>query len=130
MLGVLSPAVPLWPAARQSRDADWQAARPALQGKVNVPLGQNPPPAPACGWALVRLAAVADGDTLPAITTPEDAWLLPLKAQQNGFFSASFTTAAQSAAAADQLALHYQQAADPKAVAKQFGRLVKHKLKK
>ena len=45
-------------------------------------------------------------------------------------FSASFTTAAQSAAAADQLALHYQQAADPKAVAKQFGRLVKHKLRK
>ena len=130
MLGVLSPAVPLWSAARQSRDADWQAARPALQGKVNVPLGQNPPPAPACGWALVRLAAVAGGDTLPAITAPEDAWLLPLKAQQNGFFSASFTTAAQSAAAADQLVLHYQQAADPKAVAKQFGRLVKHKLKK
>ena len=130
MLGVLSPAVPLWPAARQSRDADWQAARPALQGKVNVPLGQNPPPAPACGWALVRLAAVAGSDTLPAITAPEDAWLLPLKAQQNGFFSASFTTAAQSAAAADQLALHYQQAADPKAVAKQFGRLVKHKLRK
>ena len=130
MLGVLSPAVPLWSAAQQSRDADWQAARPALQGKVNVPLGQNPPPAPACGWALVRLAAVASGDTLPAITAPEDAWLLPLKAQQNGFFSASFTTAAQSAAAADQLALHYQQAADPKAVAKQFGRLVKHKLKK
>ena len=130
MLGVLSPAVPLWSAARQSRDADWQAARPALQGKVNVPLGQNPPPAPACGWALVRLAAVAGSDTLPAITAPEDAWLLPLKAQQNGFFSASFTTAAQSAAAADQLALHYQQAADPKAVAKQFGRLVKHKLRK
>ena len=130
MLGVLSPAVPLWSAARQSRDADWQAARPALQGKVNVPLGQNPPPAPACGWALVRLAAVAGSDTLPAITAPEDAWLLPLKAQQNGFFSASFTTAAQSAAAADQLVLHYQQAADPKAVAKQFGRLVKHKLKK
>ena len=130
MLGVLSPAVPLWSAARQSRDADWQAARPALQGKVNVPLGQNSPPAPACGWALVRLAAVAGSDTLPAITAPEDAWLLPLKAQQNGFFSASFTTAAQSAAVADQLALHYQQAADPKAVAKQFGRLVKHKLKK
>lgn len=59
-----------------------QAARPALQGKVNVPLGQNPPPAPACGWALVRLAAVAGSDTLPAITAPEDAWLLPLKAQQ------------------------------------------------
>ena len=95
-----------------------------------MPLGQNPPPAPACGWALVRLAAVSGSDTLPAITAPEDAWLLPLKAQQNGFFSASFTTAAQSAAAADQLALHYQQAADPKAVAKQFGRLVKHKLKK
>ena len=130
MLGVLSPAVPLWSAARQSRDADWQAARPALQGNGNVPLGQDPPPAPACGWALVRLAAVAGSDTLPAITAPEDAWLLPLKAQQNGFFSASFTTAAQSAAAADQLALHYQQAADPKAVAKQFGRLVKHKLKK
>ena len=55
---------------------------------------------------------------------------MPLKAQQNGFYSASFTTAAQSAAAADQLALYYQQAADPKAVAKQLGRLVKHKLKK
>ena len=73
-----------------------------------------------CGWPLWRAA----------IPAPEDAWLLPLKAQQNGFFSASFTTAAQSAAAADQLALHYQQAADPKAVAKQFGRLVKHKLRK
>ena len=130
MLGVLSPAVPLYPAARQSREASWQAARPALQGMVNVPLGTTPPPAPACGWALVRLAAVADGDTLPAINTPADAWLLPLKAQQNGYFSAGFTTAAQSAAAADQLALYYQQSADPKAVAKQFGRLVKHKLQK
>lgn len=78
----------------------------------------------------MRAAGCGGSDTLPAITAPEDAWLLPLKAQQNGFFSASFTTAAQSAAAADQLALHYQQAADPKAVAKQFGRLVKHKLKK
>ena len=85
-----------------------------------------------CRWAKTRprLRPVAGSDTLPAITAPEDAWLLPLKAQQNGFFSASFTTAAQSAAAADQLALHYQQAADPKAVAKQFGRLVKHKLRK
>ena len=130
MLGVLSPAVPLWPAAQHSRTADWQAARPALRGKVSVPLGENPPSAPACGWALVRLAAVADGDALPAINTPADAWQLPLKAQQNGFISASFTTAAQSAAAADQLALYYQQAADPKAVAKQFGRLVKHKITK
>lgn len=129
MLGVVSPAVPLWPAAQLSRNADWQAARPALQGRVRVPLGQNPPPAPACGWALVRLAAVADGDTLPAITTPADAWLLPLKAQQNGFISASFTTAAGAAAAADQLALYYRQAADPGAVAKQLGRLVKHKFK-
>ena len=129
MLGVVSPAVPLWPAAQLSRNADWQAARPALQGKVRVPLGQDPPPAPACGWALVRLAAVADGDTLPAITTPADAWLLPLKAQQNGFISASFTTAAGAAAAADQLALYYRQAADPGAVAKQLGRLVKHKFK-
>ena len=77
-----------------------------------------------------KVMYIGGSDTLPAITAPEDAWLLPLKAQQNGFFSASFTTAAQSAAAADQLVLHYQQAADPKAVAKQFGRLVKHKLKK
>ena len=130
MLGVLSPAVPLWPAAQQSRDADWQAARHALQDKVSVPLGTEPPPAPACGWALVRLAAIADGDTLPAVTVPADAWLLPLKAQQNGFISADFTTAAQAAARADQLALYQQQAADPKAVAKQLGRLVKHKLKR
>lgn len=130
LLGVLSPAAPLWPAARQNRTAGWQAARPALQGKIKVPLGVAPPPAPACGWALVRLAAVADGDTLPAINTPADAWLLPLKAQQNGFISASFTTAAAAAAAADQLALYQRRAVDPKAVAKQFGRLVKHKLKK
>ena len=130
MLGVLSPTVPLWPQAQHSRREDWQAARPALQGKASVPLGTEPPPAPACGWVLVRLAAVADGDTLPTVTTPADAWLLPLKAQQNGFISADFTTAAQAAARADQLALYQQQAADLKAVAKQLGRLVKHKLKK
>ena len=130
MLGVLSPTVPLWPQAQHSRREDWQATRSALQGKVSVPLGTEPPPAPACGWVLVRLAAVADGDTLTTVTTPADAWLLPLKAQQNGFISADFTTAAQAAARADQLALYQQQAADPKAVAKQLGRLVKHKLKK
>ncbi len=129
MLGIISPAVPLLPAAQQNRMADWQAARSTLQGSVQVPLGMEPPPAPACGWVLVRLAAVADGDALPAVNTPADAWLLPLKAQQNGFVSASFTTAAQAAARADQLALYQQQAADPKAVAKQFGRLIKHKIK-
>ncbi len=46
MLGVLSPAVPLWPAARQSRDADWQAARPALQGKSQRAAGPGPAPGP------------------------------------------------------------------------------------
>ena len=90
---------------------------------------------PFC-WAFNGSSQASSGAVMagrvspPAITAPEDAWLLPLKAQQSGFFSASFTTVAQSAAAADQLALHYQQAADPKAVARQFGRLVKHKLKK
>lgn len=125
LLGVLSPA-PLWPGCLHRRHAAWQAALPALQGRVQVPFGPQEPPAPAAGWALVRLAAFPEG--LPAIRTPADAWLLPLLAQQNGFFSAGFASVAQSAARADQLALYQQESARPAAVAKQLGRLLKHKL--
>lgn len=88
----------------------------------------RPRPRPAAGhlcvWPPWRTVT-----RCPPSPPPADAWLLPLKAQQNGFISASFTTAAGAAAAADQLALYYRQAADPGAVAKQLGRLVKHKFK-
>lgn len=127
-LGVLFPALPLWPQAVDSAAAEWRRVRSALAEQAGVPMADDPPPAPLAGWALVRCEALAQ--ELPLETMPHARWLLPLLAQKNGYYSATFETAAQAAARADYWQTCVRAANEPAAVAKQLGRLVKHKLKR
>lgn len=91
-------------------------------------VGSDPPPAPNCGWVLVRESAFPDG--IPACTSQRDAWKLALTAQKNGAYAAAFEPLTRSAARADILNEYETAAAQPAAVAKQLGRLVKHRLQK
>lgn len=92
-----------------------------------MPVNDDPPPAPLAGWALVRMAAFPQG--VPTVEQKNDLWLLPLVAQQNGYYSATFEGANQAAARAGYSDVYVQASAEPAAVAKQLGRLIKHKLK-
>lgn len=93
-----------------------------------MPVGNDPPPAPNCGWVLVRESVFPDG--IPACTGQRDAWKLALTAQKNGAYAAAFEPLTRSAARADILNEYETAAAQPAAVAKQLGRLVKHRLQK
>ena len=127
LLGVLSPALPLWPEALRFVRQEWQANRKELSGQVSVSVGEDPPPAPCAGWALVRRAAFPQG--IPVGKAMQDIWLLPLLAQQNGYYSATFESASQAAARTEHLCMYARAASEPAAVVRQLGRLVKHKLK-
>ena len=37
-----------------ARRAAWLREKDALAQEVSVPVGSDPPPAPNCGWVLVR----------------------------------------------------------------------------
>ena len=63
-------------------------------------------------------------------TSQRDAWKLALTAQKNGAYTAAFEPLTRSAARADILNEYETAAAQPAAVAKQLGRLVKHRLQK
>ena len=128
MLGVLSPSLPLWQGCTAARRAAWMREKDALAQEVSVPVGSDPPPAPNCGWVLVRESAFPDG--IPACTSQRDAWKLALTAQKNGAYAAAFEPLTRSAARADILNEYETAAAQPAAVAKQLGRLVKHRLQK
>lgn len=128
MLGVLSPALPLWHGCAAARRAQWQQAAEGLQAQTAVPINEDPLPAPNCGWLLVREAAFTGG--IPACTNQNDAWQLALTAQAGGYYAAAFETPAHAAARADILEVYAAGAETPAAVAKQLGRLIKHKLQK
>lgn len=128
LLGVLSPALPLWQGCAAARRTQWQRDAWTLAEKAAVPVGSDPLPAPNCGWLLVREASFLDG--IPPCTTQRDAWQLALTAQAAGYYAAAFETAAQAAARADVLDVYEADAARPAAVAKHLGRLIKHKLQK
>ena len=113
------------PAARR---AAWMREKDALAQEVSVPVGSDPPPAPNCGWVLVRESGFPDG--IPACTSQRDAWKLALTAQKNGAYAAAFEPLTRSAARVDILNEYETAAAQPAAVAKQLGRLVKHRLQK
>ena len=127
LLGVLSPALPLWPDAQRAARKHWQEVGTRLAGQSSMPVNDDPPPAPLAGWALVRMAAFPQG--VPTVEQKNDLWLLPLTAQQNGYYSATFESANQAAARAGYSDVYVQASAEPAAVAKQLGRLIKHKLK-
>lgn len=128
LLGVLCPALPLWPRALQDVRRQWNTDRDWVQQKTQLPINDDPPPAPHAGWVLVRTAAFAQG--VPEIRQARDVWLLPLLAQKSGYATAVLEREAQRAAAADVLALYMQAAEEPATLAKQLGRLAKHRLKR
>lgn len=128
LLGVLSPSLPLWVGCEDARRTQWLAELDGLRAQAEVPVDADPLPAPNCGWMLVRESAFPQG--LPVCRTQRDAWQLALTAQAHGAYAATFETAAQAVARADILNEYETAAAQPAAVAKQLGRLVKHRLQK
>ena len=118
--------MPRWPAALQAQDRLWRSVRRDLAGQYTAPVGEDPPPAPLAGWALVREAAFPSG--IPPVSGAGECWRLPLAAQQNGFYTVVFAPPVQAGADADQLTCALRASAAPTAVAKQLGRLVKHRL--
>ena len=87
----------------------------------------NEPPLPLlAGWVLVRKAAFPEG--IPAVSNIRDAWLLPLQAQQNGYYSATFESCAQAAARTEPYTAGVLKSGKIGSVAKQLGRLIKHKI--
>ena len=123
LLGILSPSVPLYAGCAAAQRRQWLES---LQSQAQVPVGEEPLPAPNCGWMLVRESAFPQG--IPDCKNQHDAWQLALIAQANGAYAASFETAAQAVARADILNAYETAAAQPAAVAKQLGRLIKHRL--
>lgn len=128
LLGTLCPALPPWPKAVQSVEKQWQALRPWIGEHVRVPLDECPPPAPAAGWLLIRKEAFPLG--IPVMLEMRQAWLAILQAQQNGYYSAEFESFGQASARMEQFQVYVRDAQNPTAVAKQLGRLIKHKLKR
>ena len=126
LLGILSPSVPLYAGCAAAQRRQWLAEKESLQSQAKVPVGEEPLPAPNCGWMLVRESAFPQG--IPDCKNQHDAWRLALIAQANGAYAASFETAAQAVARADILNAYETAAAQPAAVAKQLGRLIKHRL--
>lgn len=131
-LGVLGPALPLYPEFIHDKWARWHSDLPELKQAmdkigVKVPVVEETPlPLPNVGCLLVRGAAFPQG--LPPLRRAADFWLLPLMAQQNGFFSADAETEEQSLARVDvyQASMWPQQTVS--GTAKAFARCVKHTL--
>ena len=127
-MGIACPALPAWPAAEQAWHTQWKAASANLLGKSPVPITAAPPPAPLAGWAIVRREALASEQ--PGLQAVPDFWRLPLTAQANGYYTATFQTLAQASARTVQLSAYMQAGQTPTALAKQLGRLAKHRLKR
>lgn len=125
-LGVLSPAWPAWTPACEAARACWRQVGDSLGAELGVPVSAAAPQAPVAGWALVRSAALED--VCPDLQGKDVCWRLPLLAQKNGFYSAVFDSEAQAGARAEQLALYRQASQAPSAVARQLGRLAKHRI--
>ena len=129
LLGIVGPALPLYPGCVQGRLRRWRREAPAVRAAaqalgLNVPLTADAPPLP-CGCAVVRGAAFPHG--LPPLRTPADAWLLPLAAQQQGWGAATAEDAAQALARADLQPVLQQALSWPQA-AKSCVRAAKHAL--
>lgn len=128
LLGVLCPALPLWSAADRELCRRWRQDRAQVAEHVSVPLNDDPPAALSAGWVLARKKAFPQ--SVPSVQDLGSSWLLPLQAQQNGFYTGTFAPAAQAAAGVEQLQAYTRAAGQPAAVAKQLGRLLKHKIKR
>lgn len=120
LLGAAAPALPLLPRTERWAARQWKAAQPLLKSAgLTVPWEDTvPPPAAGAGWFLVRDCAFPQG-------VPQNSWLLPLAAQQNGYTTVTFMPESAAAAQGDLLAVYARAANRPAAVAKQLARLAR-----
>ena len=131
-LGVLGPAMPLYPAYARAKWRRWQTDLPVVkkamqQLHVQVPLEEEQPlPVPNGGCLLLRGAAFPQG--LPPLKESKDFWLLPLLAQQNGFYSADAGTEGQILACADVYQVSLWPVQTPAGAGKLLARRIKHAL--
>jgi len=126
MLGILAPELPNWPRLHTSQAKQWHEALPALRRRIGetFPLDESVPPMPNAGIVFARRSALPA--SVRSIERAEDAWLLPLLAQKNGYFTATFLTAAQAAAGVDTLHSREQLLQSPRKLAAHLARLAKH----
>lgn len=127
-MGVVCPALPAWSEAENAWHAQWKAVAPNLVDKSPVAISATPPPAPLAGWAIVRKAALVPEQS--ALQHLPEFWRLPLTAQANGYYTATFETPAQASARMAQLSIYMRAGQTPAVLAKQLGRLAKHRLQR
>lgn len=132
MLGILGAALPLYPECARAKWKQWRADLPYVQEKmkalnIQVPIDPRQPlPLPNGGGLMVRGAAFPRG--LPPLRQNKDFWLLPLLAQQNGFYSADAEWSEQSAARADVYQASLWQIQTLTGAGKLLARRIKHAL--
>ena len=126
MLGVLCPALPAWPEAVQLADRQWLETRRQFHERLEVPTDDFPPPSPLVGWMLVRKRVFPQG--MSAVDGVQQAWLVILQAQKNGYYTADFESDRHASGKGEQLQAYIRTSRNPVQVAKQLGRLVKHSL--
>lgn len=130
MLGVLGPAMPLYPEYARARYRLWKNDLSALRRSMadldlQLPMEENQPlPVPNGGILLVRGSAFPKG--LPPLRSHKDFWLLPLLAQKNGFYSADAEMSSQMAARADVYHALLWQVQTSGGAGKIFVRRIKH----
>ena len=132
VLGVLGPAMPLYLPAVQAEGKCWKKDLPHLQARMRelglkIPLDPEMPlPGSSGGCLLLRGAAFPQG--LPPIHCDADFRLLPLIAQQNGYYSADVRTWLQAAACADVHEAALQPTLTLSGAGKLLARRIKHTL--
>ncbi len=131
-LGVLGPALPLYPDMARAKRKQWQRNLPYLKEKLQtlqlgIPLAEDLPlPLPNGGWLLLRGAAFPDG--IPPISRKADFWLLPLLAQKNGYFSATAESPEQAIARKDVYEAGFWPVQTVAGAGKLLARRIKHRL--
>lgn len=131
-LGVLGPALPLYPDMARAKRKQWQRNLPYLKEKLQalqlgIPLAEDLPlPLPNGGWLLLRGAAFPDG--IPPISRKADFWLLPLLAQKNGYFSATVESPEQAIARKDVYEAGFWPVQTVAGAGKLLARRIKHRL--
>lgn len=131
-LGVLGPALPLYPESARLKWRFWQSDLPFLKEavksrQISVPLDKDQPlPLPNGGCLLVRGAAFPQG--IPPLQERKDFWLLPLLAQQNGFYSADAQPKELFTACPDVYQASLWQVQSPLGAGRLLARRIKHAL--
>lgn len=132
LLGVLGAALPLYPECARAKWKRWHTDLPHVKEKmqqlnIQIPLDETQPlPLPNGGGLLVRGSAFPHG--LPPLLQEHDFWLLPLLAQQNGFYSADAEGLEQAAARTDVYQASLWQVQTVAGAGKLLARRIKHAL--